>query len=483
MIASRSGIALGTVVATLVACSSAAPTREHTATASADLQRGEPPAAAAQVGPAPVQALGGGAIDSAFTFGEPARARRAAAGAMRRHASAASDAAARRKTAPSAQLAHSSEARHPAPPQLRPAWGPVIAAPKIVPVIFPGDPYTAQITDFTSRLTGSQYWKTIVSEYGVGAGSALPPIVRTDVAPATILDVDIEAWLTSALSDPNSILPAPDPNTIYALYYPPGTTVEFAAPPGSPNAKSCTNFGAYHTDVLLPSGVDVAYAVMPRCASYRGWVGLDEMTLGTGHELAEASTDPYPVNWPAYDDIDFAGTGYALFMGSEVGDMCEFIPNPILHSDELGYTVQRMWSNASAAAGHDPCLPAANPTYFNVAPVVDGMETYPAYSYAGQYYPSSYAKGVAVPPGGEVTVELKLFSDGYTRPWKLSTTEAYASGDLTFTLDDDEGMNGDVRRLTIRRADSAPYAFYGQGVLIHSTLGAESNTAWLAIGY
>jgi hypothetical protein len=35
---------------------------------------------------------------------------------------------------------------------------------------------------------------------------------------------------------------------------------------------------------------------------------------------------------------------------------------------EGAFTVQRIWNNAAAAAGGDPCVPASTKTYFNVAP-------------------------------------------------------------------------------------------------------------------
>jgi hypothetical protein len=87
-----------------------------------------------------------------------------------------------------------------------------------------------------------------------------------------------------------------------------------------------------------------------------------------------------------------------------------------------------------------------------------------------------------VPPGGSVTVDLKLFSDECTGPWTLSTEEWWTSGELTFAIDQPEGDNGDVRHLTITRAPGMPFE-NEYGVLIHSTKGAQTNTWWLAIGY
>jgi len=47
--------------------------------------------------------------------------------------------------------------------------GPVIASPRVMPIVFAGDPLTTQIGDFAKKLAGSAFWSGLGSEYGVGA--------------------------------------------------------------------------------------------------------------------------------------------------------------------------------------------------------------------------------------------------------------------------------------------------------------------------
>ena len=58
------------------------------------------------------------------------------------------------------------------------------------------------------------------------------------------------------------------------------------------------------------------------------------------------------------------------FLGGEVGDLCVSYRGDDSYT-ESGYVVQRSWSNKAAAASHNPCVPAPDPSsqpYFNVAP-------------------------------------------------------------------------------------------------------------------
>lgn len=51
--------------------------------------------------------------------------------------------------------------------------GPTIANPKVVPIVFPGDPFKANITSFTQKIAASDYWKTQAAEYKVDRKSVV----------------------------------------------------------------------------------------------------------------------------------------------------------------------------------------------------------------------------------------------------------------------------------------------------------------------
>src|SRR5271154_974012 len=71
-------------------------------------------------------------------------------------------------------------------PQVTTESGPVMTAPKIVPIFYAADVQTtvASLTDFTQKVGQTQYWKTITTEYGSGPATSLTPIQITDTLPA-----------------------------------------------------------------------------------------------------------------------------------------------------------------------------------------------------------------------------------------------------------------------------------------------------------
>ena len=105
----------------------------------------------------------------------------------------------------------------------------VLSSPKIVPVFFADDDGATpgQVTAFLSALVTSPYWAGVVSEYGVGSASVLAPVSLTaaDNPPSTIDDSQIQPWLMQKIGAADGGLPPSDENTLYALFYPAGTTV------------------------------------------------------------------------------------------------------------------------------------------------------------------------------------------------------------------------------------------------------------------
>jgi hypothetical protein len=235
-----------------------------------------------------------------------------------------------------------------------------------------------------------------VSEYDVGPATATPLRVN-EAAPTTTDQSAIEGYLFSRLDPPSSGWPLPDGNTLYVLYYPSSTTI---------SDGGCTSFAGYHSCVQLSNGMCVPYAVLPRCGDL-GLDPLDELTLVTTHELAEAATDPFVGAASAYSTAsDFAWVERA--QGGEIGDMCQYKPGNALLDPQLGNYVERMWSNVEAAAGHDPCVPHPDgDVYFNAAPAAEEMVTvsFPA------NFPAITTPGFHIPVHGSRTVDVELFSD------------------------------------------------------------------------
>jgi hypothetical protein len=369
-------------------------------------------------------------------------------------------------------VAHAASRRSGETPAILYGGGPVMSAPKVVPVIFPGNPFDAEVRDFFAKLADSSYWQTTTAEYGVGSLKVFPPFVPQGPAP----DNDtITQWIADLAGAPPAGLPAPDANTIYAIVLPFGWDAASGA---------CTTFGAYHSWTTTAAGQSVQFTANPVCASYIGLTGIDEQTFGLSHEIVESATDP---TGQGYATVNWALAGWASaaegWPSAETGDMCEFQPDVGYRDPQTGYLVTRIWSNRSLAAGHDPCLPlvSGSEPYFAANVVVEG---------GTQVEPFYYTHGLSLPPGTSITVPVVLSADAPAGEWQLSAVEKPNPhlnpdiyGELSFAWDRASGRAGDVRKLTITRAlppDGASPVFLR--VAINSTLGAVTHTSWLVIG-
>ena len=171
--------------------------------------------------------------------------------------------------------------------------------------------------------------------------------------------------------------------------------------------------------------------MVPRCSGLNEFQGFDQITAPTSHELVEASTDPQVGSQDgehdAYDSVDQNHIYWEFVLGGgEIGDMCAQFPGAFYHPSEASmsnYMVQRIWSNASARAGHDPCVPtlpaADEPDYFNSVPESTSvMADYQGFNLR--------TLGITAPVGSATTIVLDLFSDAPTngQQWQITAMDA-----------------------------------------------------------
>jgi hypothetical protein len=322
--------------------------------------------------------------------------------------------------------------------------GSVLAAPQIVTVTFPGDALAPQLQAFGQSVASSAWWNAIRSGYCVnpgacvGDGPAGTAVVVSTAAASRYTDSDeggastLQQWLAGELA--SGELPKPDAapvtNTIYALYFPASTTIEFDG------TKSCTDFDGYHTAMTMGSQ-QIVYAVVNECAAISAYPDvpaitvLQNATLSASHEIAEAASDPSVATTGYYLDMNDPNSwGWNDIEGGEIADLCV---DPFgLNQDQTkdgSFTAQRIWSIAQAASGRDPCNPVSAGVYFNAAPrepflmidvggsatfTVDAFSTAPTSdwtlvaqdwsSYTSQYLGFSIAGGVDTDAGPEVLV-------------------------------------------------------------------------------
>jgi hypothetical protein len=261
-------------------------------------------------------------------------------------------------------------------PQVSAPSPPTVLAPlKLVTIVVQGDPQAAHLFAFGDALVTGSWYSSFASEYGLGkpnaqtvhvTGPTIPPNTsRAD--PNNPGMFDMAAYIQSLIA--NQTAPAPDPHTMYMLYLPPGIAAY------DDNAQisntNCQLYGGYHTayDTLgqFDSGLQsaVVWGFVQRCGSTQILLDADWLTLAASHEIAEAATDPLPPEgWTAGLLDPHMPWTHSVFaaLGGEVGDMCQETK-----WNDGTFTYQRIWSNAAAMRGVDPCVPAyQNIPYVNV---------------------------------------------------------------------------------------------------------------------
>jgi len=285
----------------------------------------------------------------------------------------------------------------------------VMASPRVVPITWDNDANRSTIESFFSAYAGSSAWAQQVSEYGVGALSVGTPRHMTGNAPTTATDSSIVQILTNHL---NGSWGYPDSHTVYEFFFPAG------AKPGDSGTKCCVDVEGYHSWVTV-QGVDVAYAVVCMCPGFQDTVtDVQELTRTASHETVESVTDPF---FDAYSFTDAAHAAFTYANQGEVGDMCEFADTLYWQPPDMTYTIQRMWSNKAAAAGHDPCGGAPAAKYYQTVPFLPDSVSVKLFD------TFMSAQTMRIPVGQTAKVKLTVFADDPSAGPFDVTVEDYSS--------------------------------------------------------
>jgi hypothetical protein len=353
-------------------------------------------------------------------------------------------------------------------PQVQNNGAAVQKAPVFQSISFSGYDQVAAIDAFVAGVGTTTYWTDAVAEYGVGPATVQPPVHLTQTAPKTIDDSAIGAFLATTLASKVGLM-APSANALYVISYPSTSTVTLGT------STSCTDFGAYHNSASV-GGVTVAYAVVPEC-TYPPSTTLQSTTDSLSHELAEATTDPVPLPYSSstWQGTDVNHTFWEVITGGdgELGDMCSFFYDSFYTPTGYAYDVQRIWSNAAAKAGHDPCQPELpGEVYFTGVPLMTDMVPI---VWDGQ---TGYTtEGVQIAVGASKTIPVQLYSEDPMAAWGLAAVEYPSSKNLKFAWDTASGQNGDTRHLTIT-VSGTDSTYGGNAFIIESTSGSTTHM-WL----
>ena len=235
----------------------------------------------------------------------------------------------------------------------------------------PMSPTTSQLDSMVSTLVGSDYLGH-ATQYDVHPGSFEGGHQDTTCGGRPSGNVgfgSLLAWITCEVQTPGTGVPFPDDNSLYSIFLPEGTTVSGAinatCQPGQSAAFHAWS-AAFTIQFILfipvPTIQGYPYTVVPSdCA--RGGVGgavsvknaLDGFSELFGHELAEASIDPFPpTGWIDNSQFDINNLPQ-VFSTGEPADICQpsstLVPTTPVRMRN-GITVGTYWSNSDNA-----CVP------------------------------------------------------------------------------------------------------------------------------
>jgi hypothetical protein len=328
-------------------------------------------------------------------------------------------------------------ATHAAPPLMSYVGdGPILASPNRF-ASSDGD-LTNFLQDFGDRITSTAWWTAVTDGYCAPPGSGLcigkgvggGHVVLDESARHLYRDT-VDASQSSDVRDflqqhvDQGDFPDPTPDTAYLVYLPQGSRVSVDG--SSSCTAQSTGFRGYHfwASVRPRSGGDamrVAYAVFPDCGDGK------DITASVSGALASMATNPQPNDHPAYYMQDAAWLDVRDSDGQAAG-LCDGTVT------EAGFTLSRAWSNKAAAAGHDPCAPAASgdSVFFSAAPA---------------------KQEIAIAAGESASVDVVAFSDAPHDDWQLEALDtASMRGDepvLDLSLSASSVSNGTKVTLTIK---------------------------------
>jgi len=330
--------------------------------------------------------------------------------------------------------------------------GSVLSSAKIVTIVWTADPNYKTYESFSDAIGTSDFWKAATSEYGAGPARSGGHVEIATTPPASFdtstANDEIDAFIVKGVKGaPANGWPVPDDQTLYVLYIPEATAIL------DQGVDACAQNVGYHTETQgVAAHPHVVYGVVAEKCHDAMTTVVDNATETAAHEIVEAATDPHTDTDLAWTGFDVDHYVWELFQErqDENADACEFFPDSYYKDAQLGASMQRIWSNQSALAGKNPCVPEDRATpYFNVTPLAQEFITT-----TGTTGKLRRSKGFQVPVGSTKTIDVGFFSDAPTDAWTLTAKEgdgftAPVAPHLTLAVDKGTGNNGDVAHVAV----------------------------------
>ncbi|MGH7285846.1 MAG: hypothetical protein ACRELY_30375, partial [Polyangiaceae bacterium] len=280
---------------------------------------------------------------------------------------------------------------------------------------------------------------------GAATSDASLHIEISDPAPDSMSEDDITSLVTTNVE--SAAWTSDTPETVYIVYVPESVQVT-----DSSGADACESAQGYHDEVTDSNVQHLAYAVV--LEGCRGSTDVvDFATEVASHELVEVATDPHSSSDTAWVGFDLDHLSWEIWQArqDEVADACElYIDANYEEPAPFSFTVQKLWSNASASKGHAPCVRAPSSPYFNTTPLdLEAIQvTLPGYQ---DVMPT---KGFRIAVGATRTIRFGFYSDAPTSPWSFQVVEGdgltpLAASHVSIFTKTTSGKNGDTADVSV----------------------------------
>lgn len=291
------------------------------------------------------------------------------------------------------------------------AGGATLRNAEIVLVSYASEPASV-VADVLRDLDGTT-WLASLAEYGIANVKLVDERVIDAPPPSGVSRDEVRQLVDetrSALGRKTELV---------FIVYPRKTTVFLDGKTG------CRAMSDHHGAVA-----GAPYVVLPTCGPTGALTPQQSMEVRTSRAVANAVTNPDPLDAPAYD-LDSTTSAW-IALGRGIGDLC-----PYLEHTERGHLLTRVWSNARAARDQEPCVPAPDDTpLFGVTISPDGVGT---------------------PLLGEPTTwTLTAFDLGGDAPMDLFVYPGAGTVNAKATLDRASLVRGETATLSTTLAKGAP---------------------------
>jgi hypothetical protein len=322
-----------------------------------------------------------------------------------------------------------SSAASPPPFPEVPSGGKTLSSPRLVTIVASNDvpsdgtDTVTSLQAFSDFLPSSQVWAAVSSEYGLGALSSASHLTGPAISAGSYTLDQVAAYVAGVVA--NDAGSSTDGSTVYVVYLPTG---------GSLAEGYCATHSAYP----IATSIGDEVVAIARCAPVaQSETQLGELTRGATSAIIDSITDPLGDGYmlaapPAkpWTASPWLASGN-VYLGSMCGGTRIFESS--VGGPSGGWELSRIWSNAAAAKGGDPCVPAHDDPYYTV--------TTPQ----GWY---------SVQPGGTVKIPVTGWSEAATSNWLLSpyhvaetndptTLDGVADGGIQATSEAGAGTTGD----------------------------------------